>query len=582
MRYIYRLALVLAALAVLALGGLPALASDVSDAEYRGEITVTNSSYSTSREATYFNLFTTALIDGGYVDADLQNLALTTTGGADVAFMPALAGGDDKWFMYVDTIGQNTSVGYYLYAGGPDMGGQLAYFPGVGGMTAADAASLELGDDFEIELSGVFDTSAGADKNLVVKGSAFQLYVSGENEITAQIPGTEALDQSQINTGAMYSIYGVNWVSQGFLCGSTGRITKVDIGQSKNGNPTGNVNFSIYATSGGYPTGSPLITEVIPIGSWSSSVTFTDDLILTSGVVYAWVASLPDGDASNFINFLAVNTNDYYPEGTGRTTGNSGVSWTGLTNNGDFYFKTYSAPLAIVSATGVSSGEHIIQVVSDGVDLELIVDSVVEDTTSAIAVPDNANGWTYVENDSALYIDYLKTTVDSTLVQHIAWEFDTTFTDLTLNSNDTTPTFRTTLSDNDVTAVLNDLLPLGESFTGSAEELTPELVTEIPLVPPEFYTELNTDHLPGGELINDMLEGAGIPLAAFWFPLIFGGAGVLSLAAYGWTRDLFPSVSIATIVVVFFGLTGAIPLWTLIPLLIIFFGELVRRRTLSL
>lgn len=63
-----------------------------------------------------------------------------------------------------------------------------------GYVTIAYHADLEFGDAFEIDLKGFIDTSAGADKNLVLKDTAFRIYISAEDAITA-------------------SIYNVNWTT---------------------------------------------------------------------------------------------------------------------------------------------------------------------------------------------------------------------------------------------------------------------------------------------------------------------------------------------------------------------------------
>jgi len=63
-----------------------------------------------------------------------------------------------------------------------------------GYVTRAYHAALEFGDSFEIELKGYIDTTAGANKNLVFKDTAFKIYISAEDAITA-------------------SIYNVNWTT---------------------------------------------------------------------------------------------------------------------------------------------------------------------------------------------------------------------------------------------------------------------------------------------------------------------------------------------------------------------------------
>ena len=130
-----------------------------------------------------------ALIDGKYVTADLLNTALQTQEGSDVPYMPGV--GANPWVFWVDDIGANESVPYLFYTGGPAMQTGSSYFPDSGGMTTNDNdASLELGSAFTIEQSGYIDTTAGANKNLILKTDAFRCYVSALNTVTSAIYGS--------------------------------------------------------------------------------------------------------------------------------------------------------------------------------------------------------------------------------------------------------------------------------------------------------------------------------------------------------------------------------------------------------
>ena len=74
-----------------------------------------------------------------------------------------------------------------------------------------------------------------------------------------------------------------------------------------------------------------------------------------------------------------------------------------------------SNPLVEVTATGVTTGEHTVSAPYDGVDLKIFIDTIEEDSAAWVgSVPDNANDWTFMENDSISYMDYLKISVDGT------------------------------------------------------------------------------------------------------------------------------------------------------------------------
>jgi len=171
---------------VVVLVATPALAASVVNATFRGDLVCSNSSGDTlSNTCSVFNINTQALIDGSFVDADLLNTAVQTPGGSDAAFMPGV--GTNPWILYSGTIAPYEHKSFSLYTGGPAMQTTIAYFPDTAGMTVAYSASLELGNNFEVELQGYVDTTAGTDKNLVFKDLAFKIWVSGAEEVSASI-----------------------------------------------------------------------------------------------------------------------------------------------------------------------------------------------------------------------------------------------------------------------------------------------------------------------------------------------------------------------------------------------------------
>lgn len=73
---------------------------------------------------------------------------------------------------------------------------------GFGGyITTADALALELGNDFELEWDGYINTDADANKYLVQKLNAFEVYISGATDITARIARLNAIAVADITPG---------------------------------------------------------------------------------------------------------------------------------------------------------------------------------------------------------------------------------------------------------------------------------------------------------------------------------------------------------------------------------------------
>ena len=152
---------------------------------------------------------------------------------------------------------------------------------------------------------------------------------------------TEAISYKVQNSTA--NIYGANWYAQTFLMDSNNAISKVMLRLAKTGNPTGNLNISLYATSGGLPTGAALYTHSVAastIGA-AAEVTFTltQPWYVTAATTYAIVVSVPNGDASNYIGASYNNTSGY-ANGQYCNSSNSGSTWG--SNTYDFYFSVYT------------------------------------------------------------------------------------------------------------------------------------------------------------------------------------------------------------------------------------------------
>jgi len=113
------------------------------------------------------------LADNGYMSLTGLDTRILS-GSTELEHMVA----DDKvLFVPPSTDGNGTSN--YKYTLGNSLLSDFPIIVGDGGyITVSDDASLELGNDFEIEISGYMDTDADSNKNLVYKEDAFWTRVS--------------------------------------------------------------------------------------------------------------------------------------------------------------------------------------------------------------------------------------------------------------------------------------------------------------------------------------------------------------------------------------------------------------------
>lgn len=160
------------------------IASTVSDADYYGVITISNTDVAADGVSTNMTLSTQNMISAGFLNSSANNCAIQNTSGSDVSFMPAPPG-SSTWCIYVPTITGYTYITNVLYTGNVT-GGDINYFPGDAGMLTSDAASMEPSDNFTMQLSGMIHTSVS--DNVASKQDAVLVFTSSASEnITATV-----------------------------------------------------------------------------------------------------------------------------------------------------------------------------------------------------------------------------------------------------------------------------------------------------------------------------------------------------------------------------------------------------------
>lgn len=110
------------------------------------------------------------------------------------------------------------------------------------------------------------------------------------------------------------------------------------------------------------------------------------------------------------------------------------------------------------------------------------------------------------------------------------------------------------------------LPPYTGNVTGSG------ILSGNPLMPPQMYTELDTSKIPGGAIVDDILDQSDTPPALWWFPFIFCFIGILALLIYGLTVKTGGEGSLLIMCVVIeaglilFGIMGVTNTSSIIPL----------------
>lgn len=158
-----------------------ALASDITDATYRGVVQATNSSSATTNIAVPFTANTSSWITNGILNATATNAVAQSDTGADIPFMPGY--GSNPWVLYYDSIGATSDRDVTLYLGNVS-GGDIVYFPAGTGLLVNDNALLEGTNNYNYSFAGFFNTSLTG--YLIYKSQCMRLN-SGSGNVTADL-----------------------------------------------------------------------------------------------------------------------------------------------------------------------------------------------------------------------------------------------------------------------------------------------------------------------------------------------------------------------------------------------------------
>jgi len=340
---------------LLAILGILIIASPVLAAAYSATFVVTETA-STDYDMLAIqedadNLWMSA---NDFMETDALDTRVETLGGVEKPSMVA----DDRILAAIP-VPADSQTNLYFTTGNSDRV-SMDIIAGLDGYyTIPDAAALEPGDDFEIEITDAWvDTDAGADKNLVYKESAFITYISDTEEITSAIP-LPATPETLLPTGVG---------DETNISNSTGATHWDEVNDSNDATyvsqQVGGWARDLYATAN-HTIGTGFISQVKIICRGSPSAGDGPKLktaLKTNGTVY-------DGSEET----LTAGWQDYST--TYITNPQTGTFWTWAEIDamqiGTSILQSVSDPRcsevyaeviysASVTATGVASGEHTV------------------------------------------------------------------------------------------------------------------------------------------------------------------------------------------------------------------------------
>lgn len=160
MKKFFRIYAIMLLLCVVIGGSIIAYASDISDADFYGVVTVSNNSSTANYciATTITGVNTSAFIAGDFLNSSANDCAIQFPG-SDVPFMPGYA--NNPWVLWVPAIGGNGNIFDILYTKGVT-GGEIYYFPGNNGANVSDDTSLELSNSGNLSFSAYMDTTSAS------------------------------------------------------------------------------------------------------------------------------------------------------------------------------------------------------------------------------------------------------------------------------------------------------------------------------------------------------------------------------------------------------------------------------------
>lgn len=539
-----------------------ASASDVTDAEYIGVITVTNNGTAVSNVSVNVSISTADWITAGILNSEANNIVARNASGEDIAVMPGYGG--NPWIFFVGDLAANSNTNIYLYTGEVS-GGKVAYFPDTNGMTVEDAPTLECGNYFTLEADVGIDTTAGVSKYIFYKDGAFNVRVSqyvSEN-ITASMNGSDNTSPTS------FSDPGSTWSAETFVYDNdVGTYGYCSVNPSSWGTPlTLNVastpcnaiqfNADVYT-----PAVDKIKIDVYYDSGWHNiyegPVTDDDWAVKTLGGTY-------DVTSANVTFF----------NGDGGSARNESL------NEFDFIEVT---SLLSLTATGIESGEHKTEVRAITGNMWLLVDDAVKAAGSLAGnyVADNDYDWVICKGNAVYWMEYVEITVGGVQKGYWEWEYSATFTDQSGNGNTATPTFRTTSSDADVTAVLSSFRPASQaSASPDLVSQWPEMISEVPAESETMYTEESRPGIFFEPLVHAVWPLSGIPETFFWYNFTFFTVIFAGILVFRMHPSLILKCIVMGAIMIFWALPGpnVYGMFTVIYFALFSFGIVVLSRS---
>ena len=391
------------------------------------------------------------MADNGYFNSTANDTRIETLGGLEKPHMVT-----ENLTYTAIPVPANSQTNLYFTTGNNEEAFDI--IPGYDGyITVANDPDLEPGDNFTIEMKGWVYTDNWTDKNLVNKDNAISVYISDNEEISVDITGAPT-DQS-IRVSADTDDIQRQWTGAAWQVNHAGNVNSAGYVGAANSKDGCGMRFNnvILAQGQGIDSANLTFTAINPEAlndvntkisgeDADNPITFSDEADFvarpqTTAFTYwdAMPAQLLNNEyvSPDFAAVIQeivdrpgwVSGNSiviFWDDFDDRTTHTDGTERQEYSHN----HTPAKAPLLSigafpplapdVTAFGISSGPHTIEVSANITHLWIDVDGGAVDNITALGggVPSNSANWTLMGNNVMPYMEYYKHSVDGVL---IAW-----------------------------------------------------------------------------------------------------------------------------------------------------------------
>lgn len=551
---------------------LCALASDITDANYKGNILASNNSTLAVSVSANVAISTADLINAGILNAAASDVAARDGTGADIPFMPGYL--TNPWVFYLPSIAAYSSSNVYLYTSAS--GGNIVYFPSPTGMSVTDNdTALEPGNNFDISLDGYINTDNGSGKNLVrhydTTNGGVDIFVSPtvSQNVTARLITIHTAASQNMTpdaAGTYTNIPNANPAVAHYLNVDDAPGTPDDIATVIWSAASTTAYLDTYNLTGATITGTnPVITVTVYFrGEGNGGATCKAQPCLYLGAVSTngTEISLANGVYTTYSETLTrpgggswSASDDWANLQCGVRVKGDGSHESIITQvyvQVNYTYETYTD----VSVTGIPSGEYLTRFIADGANMWLQVGSTPSANVSVDSIPNSTANWTIGSDTGTPYIESASISINGTLVSAWAWEYGAIFHD-SVNDNDGTPNFRTTSSDSDVTASLTSFLPVEQAAAEYNPDLDwPSMITALPEQPVTAYTDNTTPGVFFAGLIHTLFTHTDIPESFFWYNFTFFTVIAAGILTFRMHPSLLLKVIASGAIMIFWALPG--------------------------